>query len=251
MEDNIRNIISEYFKDLVFYEDGHKYFYDGRRIEKSVSDMIKKYYLPFNRDLIAGRVALARGLKKEDLIKEWDKKSKDSCTQGHKAHHFGERFAYDKNIKPTNGFEEAVKLFFKELPSSVVVIGTETKMIHKDYLFCGTDDLLLYNKDNNNIIVVDFKTNEDLFKNYKGQKLLHDFNHLLDNPFNKYQIQLSYYQILLEQIKEIKVNKRKIVWLKNSGQYFLYDTEDYTNILKKDLEDDYRRINSKSSISLL
>jgi hypothetical protein len=66
--------------------------------------------------------------------------------------------------------------------------------------------------------------------------MLNPFELLLDNPFNKYQLQLSFYQILLEQIECIKVSNRKIVWLVGDGEYRLYDVQDYTPILLEILE---------------
>jgi hypothetical protein len=44
------------------------------------------------------------------------------------------------------------------------------------------------------------------------------------------------YQILLEQLSDIKVIKRKIIWVKNDGSYELLDTKDYTNELKEFLK---------------
>ena len=61
--------------------------------------------------------------------------------------------------------------------------------------------------------------------------MLGPFSHLLDNPFNKYQLQLCYYQILLKQIEDIEVSSRKLVWLRPNGTYELYDTEDFTHLI--------------------
>ena len=82
-------------------------------------------------------------------------------------------------------------------------------MYHKEYLFGGTLDLLLYDTIQEGYIIGDYKTNKDLFKNYRGQTLKDEFSFLLQNSFNIYQLQLSLYQILLEQLSDIKVIKRK------------------------------------------
>jgi hypothetical protein len=60
------------------------------------------------------------------------------------------------------------------------------------------------------------------------------FSHLLDMPLNHYVIQLSYYQLLLEQVG-VKVSKRVIIWLGLDGNYQLFETEDVTGILKSTL----------------
>ena len=104
-------------------------------------------------------------------------------------------------------------------------------MYHKEELYAGTADGTLYNTITGKYILIDYKTNIDIFKNYKGQTMLAPFEHLLDSPFNKYQIQLSYYQILLEQISGIEVSSRKLVWLRPTGEYELYDTENFTHLI--------------------
>ena len=78
-------------------------------------------------------------------------------------------------------------------------------------------------------------TNEDLFKNFAGERLLHCFSDLLKNDFNCYQIQLSLYQILFEQTG-LQIEDRRIIHLKPNGDFTLYQTEDYTDRLLYYLE---------------
>ena len=111
----------------------------------------------------------------------------------------------------------------------------ELRMYHKVFKFSGTADILLYDTINKCFIIADYKTNKDLFKNFAGQKMTKIFSHFLDTPFNHYQLQLSYYQILFEQIG-YKVSRRIIIWLKEDGTYEMYDTEDLTSILIKELK---------------
>ena len=77
-------------------------------------------------------------------------------------------------------------------------------------------------------------TNKDLFKNYKGKTLLAPFEDLLDSPYNKYQLQLSMYQLLFEQCG-FEVESRRIIWLKPNGTYENFKTEDLTQKLLKEL----------------
>ncbi len=77
-------------------------------------------------------------------------------------------------------------------------------------------------------------TNESLIKNFKGKTLLHPFEHLLDCPLSKYEIQLSAYQILFEQTG-YEVENRVVIWLKPSGEFELFYTPDHRDILLKTL----------------
>lgn len=80
-------------------------------------------------------------------------------------------------------------------------------------------------------------TNKDIYKNYNKTKLLTPFNNLLDNPLNKYKIQLSLYQILFEQCG-FQVENRFLIWLKEDGSFEQIDLEDLTNELKTDLKNE-------------
>ena len=61
--------------------------------------------------------------------------------------------------------------------------------------------------------------------------MLAPFEALLDCPLNHYVVQLSYYQILLEQIG-VKVSKRIIIWLGLDGKFTTIQTDDVTSIIK-------------------
>src|SRR5690606_15679463 len=124
-----------------------------------------------------------------------------------------EMFVNDRSLIPSTPHEEAVVKFWNDLPDFVVPVFLELRMYHKKYMFAGTTDVVLCNKRTGQFIIADYKTNKDLFYNFKNNKLQYPFHNLLDSPFNKYQLQLSYYQILLEQLN-IKVSTRKIIWLK-------------------------------------
>lgn len=84
--------------------------------------------------------------------------------------------------------------------------------------------------------IVTHNTNEDLFKNHKGKKLLEPFKNLLDNPFNKYQLQFSHYQICLEDMG-YSVEDRILIWLTEDNEnmkfYKQYRTDDFTIELRE------------------
>jgi hypothetical protein len=85
-------------------------------------------------------------------------------------------------------------------------------------------------------LIVTHNTNEDLFRNHKGKTLLAPFGTLLDNPISKYVLQLSYYQILFEQLgKGFEVESRRIIWVKPDGTFIIYETKDYTKELLTEL----------------
>jgi hypothetical protein len=229
-----KKIIEETFGELKFNEKRHIYTVNGKRLT-SVSKAIKKYYKPFELERMARIVAKARGVSAAEIKREWNDKKEAACNRGNAAHLFGEN--YREGMKPRTGLEKAVVKFWDDVPNHIILVYSELKMFLEELGLAGTGDIILYNLATNKFIIADYKTNEDLFKNYKGKKMIGPFSHLLDNNFNKYQIQLSFYQILLEQLgSDFQVESRRNIWLQDDGTYKMYKTEDFTSILLADLK---------------
>lgn len=228
--------IIEYFKDLGFKEDEHKYLLGDYTIKFSVSGLIKKYKYPTNWKKVLKESAENQGKTQEEVSKNWSDAAVKGCDIGNKAHSFGELYPFDRTLEPKTNFDIAIMKFWNDLPDYIVPLLLEIRMYHKEFLFAGTADILLYNTRTGKIIIADYKTNKDLFKNYKGQKMVGPFSHLLCSPYNHYQLQLSFYQILLEQLPGIEVAGRKLIWLKPDATYLLYSLDDYTKELKEELK---------------
>jgi hypothetical protein len=79
-------------------------------------------------------------------------------------------------------------------------------------------------------VIDDYKTNGDLFKAY--DYMLPPFQFLESTPYNKYQIQLGLYQIMLEEVG-INVINRRIVYLQANGNYVLYNLYDLKDTIKE------------------
>lgn len=229
--EQIRANIRNFFSDLTFEEKGHQYCVGSIPIEKSVSTLIKDYCTPFEEERISKRKAEREGLDQQGLLDTWHNKRDKAISTGKQAHLFGELYPFNRGLRPQSYFDVAIMKFWDEIPSHVIPILVELPMYHKEELYAGTPDGILLNIYTGKLIIIDYKTNEDLFKNFKSQTLLGKFSGYLDTPYNKYQIQLSYYKILLEQAG-YEVSTCKIIWLKNTGEYAAYDTEDLTQYLK-------------------
>lgn len=229
--ENIKTEILDFYSGLTFDETAHKYFVKGVPINRSVSALIKDYCLPFDSYSSSKRVAYKRGVSQEEILAEWKRISDEAIKRGKEAHLFGELYAFNRELRPQSSYEVAIMKFWNDLPDFIVPVTTELQMYHKEKLYAGTADIILYNLKTNRFIIGDYKTNKDLFKNFGGQTLTGRFNQLLDNSYNKYQLQLSYYQILLEQTGAA-VSGRKLIWLLPDSTYRLYDCEDLTQYLR-------------------
>ena len=227
--------INHFFQGLEFDEPTHRYSLNGVSIPVSVSGIVNKFKKPFPFEEKSKKVALEEGVTQQEIKDRWTNKKNKACELGTRVHLFGEKYTFDRSIAAQDGYEEAIVKFWDCLPSHIVPIMVEVRMHHKKYRFAGTCDTLLYNTHTGKHILTDYKTNEDLFKNFAGERLLHCFYDLLKNDFNCYQIQLSLYQILFEQTG-LQIEDRRIIHFKPTGEFKLYQTEDYTDRLLYYLE---------------
>ena len=264
----IRNKILKEFSDLQFIEDGHKYFLNGQQLP-SVSEVTHNFCaFPFDTEAQAARYAETHGETAQYWIDKWRFTSLKATTSGTLTHEFGEslgwlknghpefitdsckpKYIKDKNwLIPTRPKEESVLKFYDELHPNLHFVLAETKVytgknkeltnLKQDY--CGTFDILFYyedpvNKENSGLCIFDFKTNKELKKDYSrevGKMLLPPFADLYDESLSYYTLQLSCYQIPLEDIG-LKVIARRIVWLKDDGTYELIPLEDVTDRLRE------------------
>ena len=228
--------IENFFNGLTFEELSHRYYLGTRPLYTSVSGMVKEFANPFDVYTKSLKKALEEGVCQKEILDRWEEKKIKASKLGTETHSFGEKYVFDRDLIPSNGYEKAVVNFWKIIPEHIVPVVTELRMYHKRYLFAGTCDILLFNKNTGEYILCDYKTNERLFKNYAGERLLKCFSDLLKHDFNLYQIQLSLYQLLFEQTGH-KIGKRKIIHLKNDGRFQIYDTINFIDRLQGYLED--------------
>lgn len=250
--DEIRKRIIETYTDkLIFLEEPHEYYLDGVQY-MCVSDVTHKYKPTTSEQMAENCVKKWKrdmdpaykyyGLEKEEILSLWNKISSDACEFGTNVHAFGESMFYymteqpdkileecksqfvDGHPHPANAHEEAVVKFWDDIPSNMVPVLAETKVFNRNGTpYAGTFDILFYyvespGSPNNGLVIFDYKTNKDLFDNYKGQVLLWPFNDLLDQNESYYKLQLSLYAIPLENLGE-KIVGRRLIWLKPDGTY--------------------------------
>lgn len=149
--------IIEFFKDITFEEKEHIYSVNGVPIKESVSDKIKQYYKPFNKKVISHYSALKHGVSQESLVKDWDNKRDIAIIKGNKAHLFGELYPFNRELRPQSPYDLAIMKFWNDLPPHIIPIIAEARMYHKEDLYAGTPDFLLYNTLTGYYIILDYK----------------------------------------------------------------------------------------------
>jgi len=270
----IREQILESFKDLEFDEGPHKYYLHGKEITcvSNVTHLFKPHFdedkmaqETYERNYDKESSKYYR-MTPEMIKEQWHQISQHACSHGTERHEFAESIFYfmtnqfDKilpQFKDRLEYEEetgepvfvakepkeiAAELFYEELPDSLIPILAETKVYNEKLGYSGTFDLLTYydatvdgkSDDKSGLVVMDWKTNRDLYKNFNDEKLLTPFEELLDMPLSIYKLQLSLYQICLEKI-DLKVIARRIMWLLPNSTYDKIPLEPYTRQLEEEL----------------
>lgn len=256
-----RELITDAFSDLMFIESSHQYFV-GIQEYPPVSSVCHSFEPYVDWDAIAERKAAKLGMTKEALLEDWHQRNITSTSCGSKTHYFGEQmmnlfigrevnlpFQYtsDGYMIPYAPKEKAIESYYEDIlknpnvypvmPEAKLYIKPETPIGKK---YAGTFDILLaYRMPDGRIVfsIHDFKTNHDLkndFNRQKGNSLLSPFNDMIDEPLSMYSIQLSLYQIGLEQLG-LEIVDRNLIWLKEDGTYEKIGTPDLTGKLLKTL----------------
>lgn len=229
----IKELLTSSFNDLKFEPIEHKYTLEDQNMIP-VSNVVETFAEEFS-DQISINYANRCNLNLDEVRESWKQAGDIACNFGHSVHSFGEEYYSNKNLQPSNNHEKALVKFWNDLPNNIIPIACETKVYSKLYNYAGTFDLLLHDNLIGGSIIVDYKTNKDLFKNYNGKLMLSPFEFLLDTPYNHYQLQLSLYQIPLEEIG-INVIERWVIWLKKDGSYNVIKTYNYSEYLKQHLQ---------------
>lgn len=264
----IRNKILKEFNDLIFIEEGHKYFLNGEQLP-SVSEVTHHFCAyPFDSEERAVAYAEKNGETPQYWLDKWRFTNLKATTSGTLTHEYGESLGWLRNghpefitesckpkyvkdkdwLIPTRPKEESVLKFYDELNENLhfvlaetkVYTGKNTKLTNLKQNYCGTFDILFYYKDPNNdensgLCIFDFKTNRELRKDFSrenGKFLLPPFGDLYEEPLSYYTLQLSCYQLPLEDIG-LKVIARRIVWLKDDGTYELIPLQSVTDRLRE------------------
>lgn len=226
--------VKQMFSDLTFDSQRHLYYWKGIRVPYSVSGIVNMFYEKFNADKMsigsARKQTLETGIRvtPHELRHKWQTINQRACDLGTSVHDFMEKFTGMES--PRCPQEEAGIKYIRDLGGKYIISFRELRAYSRKYNYAGTMDIPLQVIGKDEYIIDDYKTNGDLFKAYDYLKP--PFEYLESSAYNKYQIQLSLYQIMLEEVG-LKIVDRRIVYLKADGEYKIYPLDDYTSDLKK------------------
>ena len=198
----------ETLKHISFDPEKHVYkTKDGREL-CSVSRLIEKYSNPFDpTGSILRNCSVKRGISEEELSAEWKKKANDAAARGTTFHEQAQYFIETGKIK--EGSDSDIIKKFKKIKFQGK-LKAETILFSEEYGIAGTCDLIEY-LDDELISIGDFKTNEKLTNfSFNKQRLLPPISHLWDSKLQRYELQVSLYAFLLDEIYGYWINDLNI-----------------------------------------
>ena len=234
--EQVREDLLNVFNRLEFDEKRHIYTVNGV-VQPSVSKKLKRFYNGFEAKKMAPFSAAKWNRENpdkpektaNDILREWRENAQEAAAMGHRVHSYAEEYPTFSR-EPVCNKECGVVNYYDSLDNNYGVVLQELKMHSLKFGYAGTLDLLLYNFDTDRLCIRDWKTNKDLFKNYKGKKMLYPFTTWLDCPMNHYKVQLNHYKILIEEETPYEIEDMALIWLNDEidNNYKVYNVPDHS-----------------------
>ena len=210
--DKIENLINA---DIRLRESDHTYILESKPTIGfcNVTSLVGDQFPPFEREKIAGW--LVNNSNKysdytaEELLQEWeDIKDKGSAVHKELENYIlsGKIPALPKAISGMNWYDQEIGLYGDKVFTEVIVFSEELEV-------AGTMDLLVYNSNNGECNIFDWKTSKKIDHNGRKRAITQACAGLTDCRFDQYSLQLSMYSYLLENYHNIKVANQYIVQL--------------------------------------
>lgn len=218
------------YEKFKFDEASHTYTLDGKTVY-GVTSFLNRFVKPFDSDYWSKKKAEEGGITQAEILAQWDAKRDRSCDLGHAVHNWIEDFYEKGKTELTKDAEanervEKFKLIYESRLKQLESIGSEIRVFSKKYGIAGTIDKLYIWE--GSVIIGDWKTNKAIKtdKDFCFGKLLYPFEKYKENELNKYSLQLSMYQILLEEAG-IFCDYAFICHIPDKGEAKIYKLKDF------------------------
>lgn len=257
MKEEYLKKLNKAFGDFTFYSSDHHYEYKGQRIGISVTKFIEEYANEFDSQAVAERVAERDNKSVQEVLDEWKEKNERACEKGTMCHEYIQSiwegniaFGYESNEIIEKLYNQADN-FFIDYRTKLEHLADEFVIGSEEYDIASAIDHIFLNKLTGGLVLVDYKTNSDIYKNERYAKNMKvPLSHLKDTTLNHYFIQLSIYKYIVEKYTDLKVDEWFIVWFsENNENYEIIEVPYLEKEVKKILLG--RKIKNMKSVPIL
>lgn len=186
-------------KTVTFYPEKHKYVCDGEELT-SVTKWVSSFFPKFDAENVAKKYAEKRGLNYQDVLKEWKQKGDAANDLGHLVHSFTENRLLSGPILrfAKHPLEKTAVSAIERLSERFEFLFAEEIFFSPKLGLSGTIDAgFRYIKKQNNLLLLDWKTNEEIKKDNPWQTALEPISDFSDCNWFKYCLQLNTYKKIL------------------------------------------------------
>jgi len=190
--------------EIVFNEENHTYQVNGHGLI-SATTFIDQFFPEFDSQEVSKTYAEKNGLNQSDVLAQWKQKGDDASDLGHIVHLYAEKLFKEEDLPITD--DPKVQKYFNVVNKTVVkllkrfdFIDAEMIVFSEELGVAGTIDLLMKDRANDDIVIFDWKTNEEIKKENPWQNAFLPIQHLQNCKWNRHQLQLNlYWRILFEE----------------------------------------------------
>ena len=201
--------------DIKLNRDSHIYeLLDDSDIDfKSVTTFIGDFFEEFDAEKIATKLVQSNikymHLTVEELLEQWTQ----AADYGTLVHEELENFILYKKPVNEQKSKQGIQWLQNYIIKSDFKIYSEAIVYSKELKLAGTIDLLMYDKNTDTYIIIDWKTSRKIETSSYGHKTgNHDITrNLEDCNYNHYSLQLSLYRYILENYYNINISNQMIV----------------------------------------
>lgn len=191
----------------------------------SVTQLLKKFSIPFPADKIATALAKKQKRKKEDILEEWKQKAKSTAAKGTRIHELIQN-ELNGSGETSEDLTDVISAISSEFLLNAKEFAAELIVADDKYMVAGSIDLTslrpvnFFSEDKRPVVdILDHKTWETLQadsgagKNYL-KYMIGPVSHLEDCNFNKAVLQVSIYGVLIERNYNVQIGRLAINWIK-------------------------------------
>lgn len=224
-------------QNIQLSKDGTHYIIEDTPYRRVTDFLSERLFKPF--DSLSTAINFKRknnsnntpSLNVNDQMHYWSLNGKRAAAYGTAVHLFAEMYILDPTTKPINNRERAVVKFLTDHKLKYKVLTTELKVWSPAHKLAGTIDCILQDLQTQELLILDWKTSEDLTKSYN--KCINELKAYPQSKQTIYSAQLTTYRELARlgttERGKLNISSCIIVELSTTGTYTIHNITNLTS----------------------
>ena len=225
-------------------ENTHTYtLLDSKTQFNSVTEFINTFFQPFDEHEISKKLSgkgKYQNISQQDILADWENRRLRGTIVHKEIEDFLNKVTTQRNENQLDlKSKQGISFLKNKCMNKENLLFSEVKICSEKLQLAGTIDLMIYNKKHNRIYLIDWKTNIQIKKKGYNKGIVFPATAIDDCSFNRYTLQLSIYQHILEEFYEAHIDGLYIAHLKNESYEIMkceFKKDDVVNMLKSRIE---------------